>query len=169
MLEAVDAGLSAKDFVTYYALPEEHTVTREWEVRHRPGTVVAVQQSPHRSLEYTWRVSGDSYELTRATVRQPGRESAVATVRFQPALPDVRRPFSGVVESRFGISINGQEGHAVGSARVFWKEGRAHVQLIPEAPWWVADRPLESTMTFSDGGVELKTIRIGGSIPQDQE
>lgn len=165
MLESADLGLSTKDFVTYYSLPEEHTVTREWEVRHRPGSVVAVQRSPHRSLEYFWRVVDGAYELTRATVRQPGRESSVATVRFQPALPDIRRPFSGIVESRFGIAINGQEGHAVGTAQAFWQDGEAHVRLIPEAPWWVADRPMESTLTYSEGGVQLKTERMDVSSP----
>ena len=160
MLENGDPGVSNQDFVTYYSLPEDHTVSREWDVLYRANAVRAVQHSPHRTLEYEWRVSEEAYELTRATVRQPGRESAVVTVRFQPALPDVRRPFEGVVESRFGIAVNGQEGHAIGTAQAYWKDGSVQVRLLPTSPWWVADRPLESTLTYSDGGVQLETVRL---------
>ena len=99
----------------------------------------------------------EAYELTRAT--DVNRVETVVTVRFR-TLPDVRRPFEGVVESRFGIAVNGQEGHAIGTAQAYWKDGSVQVRLLPTSPWWVADRPLESTLTYSDGGVQLETVRL---------
>ena len=59
--------------------------------------------------------------LARATVTQHGRDTAVTEVWFDPALPDLSRPFEGRATSRFRLDINGQSGH--GAAVTTWWEG----------------------------------------------
>ena len=160
MDEGQEADISQEDFVTYYTLPGEKIVSRSWEVLHRPEEIVATQRSVYRTLKYAWRVVDGDYELHEASVQQPGREANVTTVRFQPALPDMRRHFEGVVESRFGVAINGQPGLAMGRVQSFWQGDKAVVRIIPEAPWWVADRPMESHLKYSDEGVQIDIQRI---------
>ncbi len=99
--------------------------------------------------------------LARATVDQFGREVPVTDLRFQPALPDLSRPFEGEVTSTFRLDINGQVGHGTGTITARSTEGGAVVTLTPTAPYWLADRPLESVIGFRpDGAVLVETRRV---------
>ena len=99
-----------------------------------------------------------SYELMEASVVQAGRESDVVTVRFQPALPDMRRPFSGIVKSQVGIAVNGQVGLATGEVTAQWSSDykTAQIDVIPSAPWWVRDRQMQSRLAYEEEGVQIQ-------------
>lgn len=130
---------------------------------------------PTRRTE-TWSVSPDRAEfddgwirqtyhfveggLSHATIQQHGRDAAVTEVWFDPALPDLSRPFEGRSTSRFRLDINGQPGHGVGTLTTWWHGGTAHVSMAPEAPRWLADRPMTGTVSFRpDGAVIVETHR----------
>ena len=50
--------------------------------------------------------------------------------------------------------------HAVGQVECTWGEAGPEVRVIPEAPWWTADRPLTGRFVLAeDGGVDV-TIRV---------
>ena len=84
------------------------------------------------------------------------------TLWFQPALPDLRRPFEGVATSRFRVDINGQTGHATGELRVWWEDANTlRTELRPSAPWWVAERPMDGRITYgADGTAQVTMDRV---------
>jgi hypothetical protein len=126
-----------------------------------------------------WQVSGDTAVfddgwtrqtytfvdggLSRATVHQYGREDAVTDLWFDPALPDLSRSFEGQAASRFRMDINGQAGHGTGTLTTWWEGEVAHVALTPDAPRWLADRPMAGTVSFRpDGAVLVEMHRADG-------
>ena len=94
----------------------------------------------------------DNRELQSVQVHQFGRDIPVFELFLQPALPDLSRPFSGQAESRFRMDINGQSGHGSGIIRATWNDDQVELQIIPEAPWWLADRPMHGVIIFPAEG-----------------
>jgi len=163
MAENEPSDASDDGFVTYYTLPGGETVSRSWRVLHGEETVTATQVSAYRTLKYVWRVFDGAYELVEAHVTQPGREAQVVTVRFQPGLPDMRRPFRGSVVSQMGIAVNGQLGLATGEVTSSWdpKLEQGVVSVRPSAPWWVRDRRMETTLKFDEEGAQISITMLG--------
>jgi len=99
--------------------------------------------------------------LSWITVEQHGRPEPVFELYFHPALPDVRRQFSGDVTSRFRMDVNGQRGHGVGDVVVSWVENVVQLKVNGQAPWWLAQRPMLGTVEFTgDQTVEVRTERV---------
>ena len=98
--------------------------------------------------------------LHRATIRQHGREDAVTELWLDPALPDLSRHFEGRATSRFRLDINGQAGHGTGTVTAWWDGDVARIMLAPDAPRWLADRPMQGSVSFRpDGAVLLEMQR----------
>lgn len=155
------AQLPGLDFDTLHIMPSGALTRAAWEVDESDTHLEARQTSPMRTLAYRFR-KGErgSRELVEAWVQQYGYDQASTHIAFAPALPDLGHRFHGEVESRFVIDIQGQEGHAVGRVVSRWGEEGPEVRVIPEAPWWTADRPLTGRfMLAEDGGVDV-TIRV---------
>ncbi|MEL6346209.1 MAG: hypothetical protein AAFV53_24070 [Myxococcota bacterium] len=107
--------------------------------------------------EYVFQDGG----LWQVTITQHGRALPVTHAVFQPPLPDVTRPFEGVGVSRFRLDINQQVGHAVGEVRVRWAdEDTVDVQIVPEAPDWVASRPIGGTVRYQEDGARVELRRV---------
>ncbi len=129
---------------------ERWTIADGW--ARRPGPVV--------SLAYHFGEGEREGELDRAQAWQVGVDVPVTDVSFQPALPDLRRPFEGTVESVFAVDIAGQAGHGTGRIRCTWTgPDTVSVTMIPTAPRWFADRPMETTIRYTDEGVDVKVAR----------
>jgi len=71
---------------------------------------------------------------------EPGLE-----LRLSRALPDVTRPFEGVVERRFILEVGGQA-HGYGTVRAAWRGAGARVDVTPVAPEWFERRPVAATI-----------------------
>lgn len=119
----------------------------------RPGPVV--------TLRYHF-VEG---ELDAATAVQAGDPTPLVSVRFRPRLPDLRRRFDGVAESRFVIDVNGRAGHGIGCARARWEGDAARLVVLPSAPGWFADRPLVHTLRFDGASASLTAARTDPQEP----
>jgi hypothetical protein len=91
-------------------------------------------------------------ELHSVRVEQFGRDIPVFELFLQPALPDLSRPFTGQAQSRFRMDINGQRGHGKGTIIATWNDDQVELQIIPEAPWWLADRPMHGVILFPADG-----------------
>ena len=117
-----------------------------------------------RGVELDFLDVDGAHELSAVTVVQAGRDVPTMHARFVPAIPDLARPFEGVRAGRFAVDVNGQEGHAVGGFEARWRGDEALLDLRPEAPSWVAERPMHSTLRFADGAVELEAA-MGASAP----
>jgi hypothetical protein len=86
----------------------------------------------------------------------------VTDVLFRPALPDLRRPFTGTTQSAFAVDIAGQKGHGTGTVRCHWADAdTVEVEMIPTEPRWFADRPMKTTIRYDATGMTVKTVRIG--------
>lgn len=119
----------------------------------------ATREGPVTTLRYHFAAG----ELDHAEVRQVGMEAPALTVAFNPALPDLRRPFTGEAVSRFAADVAGQPGHGTGEVRCRWIDAdTVRVDLVPTAPPWFADRPLTATIHFDGGAVRTRIERSGG-------
>jgi hypothetical protein len=145
------------EVTTHHTLPGG-AADQVWQVAWTDGGAELVQRHPLRTIRYRFTGS-ESLEWSGAEITQFGRDVPVLTVAISPALPDLRRPFTGTAESRFVLDVNGQRGHAVGRIRATSTPDGARVEVTPEAPWWVADRPLDGAVRFGPTGATLEMRR----------
>ncbi len=98
--------------------------------------------------------------LASARVDVDGLSAAGFELELSAPLPDVTRPFSGPVVRHFAARVNGQpHGHGVVAVRA---DGEAVVvDLTPHAPWWFADRPVQSVITPTPQGWRVES-RVAG-------
>lgn len=149
------------DFMSSHTMRSGNTVELEWKVEHAGDRVYARQVNPERTLQYEFLVNYDSLELADISVYQSGRPVPVVHVDINPAIPDLRRPFSGRAESSYVIDVNGQDGYATGRVEAWWSEGGPKVTFIPDAPEWNTDGRLSTTVVLRQGGSDI-SIRKGG-------
>lgn len=160
---ASSGGAAMSSFTTVHTQPDGTTVEMRWLVSRQGDRVLARQSSDLRTLEYEYRLVQDNYlELVAITVEQYGRGTPVTSITFNPPIPDLRWPFSGKRVSGFVVDVNGQQNLAYGEAEAYWVESGPKLKVTPAEPEWVADRPLLSTITFSqDGTAEIRVERTG--------
>jgi hypothetical protein len=104
-------------------------------------------------------------ELSQVQVFQHGVKNPTLNLQIQPALPDLRRHFEGEISSQFVMDVNGQRGHGTGTITATWVDTQTvRVTVTPTEPWWLADRPMESIIRFTDeGAVDVRTRRVDQS------
>lgn len=134
--------------------------TESWTFTPDPGFITLTGWIQTENAISTIRHHMVDAEIDRAEVLQAGQPGPVLEIRFNPALPDLRRPFGGESRSRFVVDVAGQRGHGVGEVRCFSDGDRATVNIVPEAPDWFAARPLEGTLLFGEERVELDVHRV---------
>jgi hypothetical protein len=106
-----------------------------------------------------WTIQGDrvigDFGLNRYEYRFENRElQQVQVEQFGRDIPpDLSRPFTGQAESRFRMDINGQRGHGAGIIRASWNDDQVELQIIPDSPWWLADRPMHGVIVFPAPGM----------------
>lgn len=140
----------------------------DWQVS--PGLEsVASRDGRVTRLVYTFAEG----ELQSAEVFQVLRAEAVFALHLDPALPDLRRPFAGVAVARFRMDINGQAGFGSGEIRVAWQDAdRVVLEVLPDAPWWLAARPMRGTVFYDENGsvkVEMERIARGSELLLEEE
>lgn len=155
-LAAADLSIAATDdgFAVAHRVPDG-VVQSDWTVREEGDHVELVQHQALRDLLIEGVRRDGAFETTGATVVQWGRATPVLHVAFSPALPDLSRRWDGEARSRFVIDVNGQEGHAMGEVVAYWKGDEAVVDVLPGAPWWVEERPMQTVATFPGDGTAV--------------
>ncbi|MFT5680142.1 MAG: hypothetical protein ACI8RZ_001047 [Myxococcota bacterium] len=98
--------------------------------------------------------------LVWTEVAQHGREVPIFRASFSPALPDVRRPFDGVVTSDFRMDINGEAGHGTGHVTVQWVDGVVVLDVLPSEPWWLESRPMHGEIRYPDDDSAVVEVRM---------
>jgi hypothetical protein len=147
------------DVSVTHQLAEGRQATQTWHIGRAVDGARLVQRSALRTIEHRF-VGTHSLEWTGATVQQSGKNEPALVISANPALPDLRRRFDGVMTSRFVMDIAGQQSHATGEIHVQWVNDEAVVRIRPDAPWWVAERPMDSRITRTSDGVTLRTERV---------
>ncbi len=152
-----DAPTSEVDLT--HQLPDGRQATQTWHIGRGGDGTRLVQRSDLRTIEH--RFAGtDSLEWTGATVQQVGKDNPALVISANPALPDLRRRFEGVVSSRFVMDVAGQQSHATGDIHAEWVDDDVVVRIRPDAPWWVAERPMDSRIQRTADGFNLRTERV---------
>lgn len=148
-------------FDTVHTMPNGQKIAQRWDIERRGGQLWVSQTSNSRTLSYEFLVKGDNstLELRSIQVTPWGQAVPTTAISFAPALPDLRRPFNGKVESKFVIDIAGQPSYATGVAVSSFGDAGAKVALTPTAPDWAAARPIVSTVNFRDGMPYVSTRR----------
>jgi hypothetical protein len=115
---------------------------------------------PQAFTRTSWHLDANG-EADRVRVTQAGVEAPVFEAAFSPAIPDLRRPFSGTAVSRFAADVAGQRGHGTGELRARWEgPDTLVIDIVPTAPRWFATRPLRGTIRFADGQVQTRFERV---------
>lgn len=133
----------------------------DWPTHGREAWRVADGWARHDGPVTTQAYHYTEGELDYAEVRQAGMEPPAFAVAFQPAIPDLRRPFPETAVSRFAADVGGQPGHGMGTVRTRWLDpDTARVEVRPEAPPWFADRPIDVTIRYEADGVRVRAERV---------
>ena len=143
-----------------HLMPSGAEVEEPWSIHVDGEFTVLTQSTDFRKIEHRFLSVGEAQELSSITIHQFGRETPTMEAHFNPALPDSTIAFSGTVTSRFVLDVNGQKSHGVGSITSSWQNNTATYQLSPKSPWWLADRPMTSTVTINGNEAVLETHRI---------
>lgn len=125
----------------------------QWVRRHDPIVTLGYDLPPSQAQD-----GGEVRELRGAEVTQVGHDLPLLQLRLDRALPDLRRPFEGRAVSHFVMDINGQQAHGTGTLETWWSEGGPVVELHPSAPWWLAERPMRTTVRYTEAGEALVHI-----------
>jgi hypothetical protein len=154
-------GLKEGKLVSRHSMDSGAEVELGWTREESRSQVILRQANEIRSLAYFFVRRGEALELSKLQVEQWGREESTCEIHFSPSLPDLRMSFEGEIESLFVIDINGQLGHARGKVVLVSEGEEAKLTVLPQSPWWVADRPLESRIRFDgDDSVSISISRI---------
>lgn len=163
-LAQTQAGLSSARFTQRFVeggfLLNRDGIEETWTMTEEGERVIATREG-FTTLIYEFQKNGDSLELIAAEVRQFGYEEPGLRIEVNPALPDLRRPFSGSYKSRFVIDVNGQEGHAYGDIVVSGTDDGAVIEILPRAPFWVESRPMRTVVRLGDGEALVESARFG--------
>jgi len=138
-------------FNSIHKMSDGTDVSQPWTVRRSGGRVFVEQDSGTRKLTYEFLVFGEALELHSIRVENWGQATPSFAMTFSPALPDLARPFSGKVQSKFVMDVGGQLGHATGIVESTSADSGAKLTLTPSAPDWAASRPMLSQIEFKDG------------------
>lgn len=143
-------------------LDKDTICTQKWEMHSIKEGVLMEQKTELRNLSYQFEEKGAYWELKGAKVQLWNSEQPDFEIHFAPALPDLRYRFEGRYTSSFIMDVNGQESHAIGRVEAYWTTEGPQLDIIPEKPWWVADRSMQVKMKIENGGVEVKIERVEG-------
>ncbi len=139
--------------------------TRSLEQWSDDGRWVA-REDPIVTLRYDLPVTqavngGEVRELARGEVLQAEHDEPILRLRLDRALPDLRRRFEGKATSTFVLDVNGQAAHGTGTIESWWTREGPVVEMRPSAPWWLAERPMRTTVRYTDeGGAVVSIERI---------
>lgn len=139
---------------------EPKAVARRWQAAEAGSAVEWLQRDAEREIGARYRRRGDRLELEQLWSWQLGRAAAGFSVRFAPTLPDLRVPFAGEVVSHWVGDVAGQLSHARGRAIARWTADGPELELRPEEPWWVWDRPMRSVARPEGQGVRVTVARV---------
>lgn len=161
---------AASGFATVHPTASGSTA-QTWEVdaKSEPGVVVVRQRARLRTVIYRFLAADPEHlELVTVTVHQWGRGAPTFHLALQPALPDLRRGFEGQARSRFVVDVNGQENLAAGTMTASVVDGAPRLSMVPRAPWWVADRPMETRVHGHDDHVHVDIVRVAAAPEASQ-
>lgn len=133
---------------------QDVAVEQEWLYASSPQKTILQQKNDFRTLNYEFK-GMDQQELEVAYVQQWNKKEQGTRITFAPPLPDIRRPFEGQYQSDFVIDMNGQKSNAVGQVTVEWMNGKASITVIPTAPWWMKDRPMQALINYENGEAQV--------------
>lgn len=158
-LKQTQGGLSSGQYViqktangkvitTHYN--KDIPIEQQWIYNNTPKKTSIHQKNDFRSLNYEFKGT-NRQELEVAYVQQWNKQEQGTRITFAPPLPDIRCPFEGQYRSDFVIDMNGQKSNAVGEVIVEWLDGKASITIVPTAPWWMVDRPMQTLISYEKG------------------
>ncbi|MCB9677067.1 MAG: hypothetical protein H6737_18260 [Alphaproteobacteria bacterium] len=138
-------------FTSIHRMADGTDVQQDWKVKRTGDRVWVWQDSGMRKMTYEFLVLSDALELHSIRVENWGQANPAFSMTFSPALPDLSRPFSGKVTSKFVMDVGGQQSHATGTAVAESTETGAKVTITPTAPDWASSRPMISQIDIKNG------------------
>ena len=135
------------DLISTHRFADGHSADQTWQVARHEDGIELIQRSPLRTIRHRF-VGTEHPEWAGATVEQWGTYEPVLVITAFPPVPDLSARFEGQHQSTFLMDVAGQPSHAIGTLLTEWNEDEVLVQIRPTAPWWVAERPMDSDDIF---------------------
>lgn len=123
-----------------------------WQLEENENQLTLTHSNPYRKQSYVYMKNGEYLELSSAQTQSWNDDHATFKIEFFPPLPDFRFELRDTVSSKFVMHVNGQEGFAIGEAKVEQKGAGSSLHLQASEPWWVEERPFRSEMTYNGNG-----------------
>ncbi len=167
MLTQTQAGLSVGKFSLFQnenTIQTRHFTPSETMQNWTWSEGVLQQKNKFRTQKYLFDYEQDSYQLRSISVELWDKKEPAFQISFFPPLPDYRRRFEGVCTAQFVMDVNGQENHGIGQVKSYWKGTQLFIDIIPENPWWLTDRPIRQIIEFKtnevliDGQIDCSLI-----------
>ncbi len=152
LLRQTQAGLAVASF-RQTSTPEGFKIERpipgtpDWPTSGTESWTWDGQTAQFSNELLTYAYTFKDRELVEIKVAQLGRPSETFHMQFQPALPDLRRPFEGEARSRFVMHVAGQPGHGTGMVVIRSTGEQAELEVHPSAPHWLRSRPMKTSIS----------------------
>jgi len=127
-------------------------------VRTRADEQVTTADNGITTTTSTWRDGG----LAHAWIAETTGGRDLVELRLSAPLPDLSRPFDGLVVRRFALMMS-TGAHGAGEVRCRRQGDEALVDVVPQAPFWFARRPLRTRVRLVRGSVDVRSERIGAA------
>ncbi len=131
----------------------------DWTFRRGTGKHKVMQSDGLRTISYIYSVGQGAVELAAIDVEQHGIDEPILHVDINPSLPDLRRKWAGKRTSRFVVDVGGSQSHATGTLEAWWDGDAVKVQMTPDAPDWVLDRPMLTTVKYGEGKALVSIVK----------
>lgn len=165
-LQQTQGGLSVGTFqlehISDTLLQSSHPIkdsfaVQKWYKYALEDSLLCIEQKGNfRTIRYFVSLASDKLEIKAASVQQWNSLHESFRIEFERPLPDLRYPFRDTFSTRFVLDIGTQKSHGIGRVETYWQDEQIVLNMIPTAPWWVADRPMKTIVEILDG----KRVRV---------
>ncbi|MDD3626883.1 MAG: hypothetical protein PHV06_06145 [bacterium] len=102
-------------------------------------------------IEYYFYENSKIEFLELFSVRGIFENKEIVNFEFSPSVPDLRFIYpEDEWSGRFAVSINGIFGYSTGRVEIVNEFGKTYMNIIPEEPYWSANRIIQIKFTFSE-------------------
>ncbi|MCH2043363.1 MAG: hypothetical protein MK212_04425 [Saprospiraceae bacterium] len=152
--------LSDKLLQTSHPIKDTFAV-QEWNKYPVDNGFCIEQKGDFRTLRYFFSDTLGKLELKAASAQQWNYTNESFRIEFERPLPDLRYPFQDTFQTKFVLDIGEQKSHGLGTVQAYWENDSPVLKLLPERPWWVADRPMQTHIDIiNESEVKIQIQRI---------
>lgn len=140
-------------------------IDQKWEIENGQEQVNLIQQNAVRKIKYCYHKVGEELHFFKASLSFWKSDDGTMSISVFPDMPDLRRKFSRTFNGKFIIDVNGQKSHGFGDILCYWEADQLVVDVLPNSPWWIEERPMRGVIKIENDAVSMNFGMLQGSDP----